>query len=417
MSEQQRRADLRADIRREIDTSSRLLVHTRSSVQKGIEQKQPVVALHPNHFTENTQYSAISKNSPLRTRGDSPSGKRSAAFMRNVYGNSVGTCIKQDPVNMVSRPTPASPHRIASPSRTDSHALVYGKQRRASSELPVPASVDNVESSLAGKIIRRSGDHHKNIIFPQEATGKVEKSNGRLWISKPLSNGDRHAQSKKLFDEKGTSIETRPETPTSGRRVLHQKQNLDGAGANVTSSPSRTNLRSRIDQFHTLQAPYRETDGPRAKVSAEGPRLNTGLMGLGASGKQKRTVDNSTDNLLDFQDKGWKGVHDIPLNRGPQLVAGKSHTSYQTINLAEHTAAEVNEKPFRPSTVVMNGPPSFVPEPMRRRASPSARKFDNAQFNSDIHNNAPVAATRIESPVRRGRSPGKFSPLRQSSIY
>jgi hypothetical protein len=419
-----RRAALKSELRREIDASSRLLVHTKSSVHKtGNTEARVVVPTLAQHLRETTT------EQPGSARPDSP--RRSESFMRNFHSAGAINAIRQ--VAPARTELPGSPRRgTGSPSRRAASPAAA-----TASSNPVFPQTDADDGNVlkferGGRIARSAFEHHRGIVIPAESSDSHE--HGKLWLRKPLSDGSRHAQSKRLFPERrasspaaelppadgafpDTTNASRRRTDSPGRRMIERQDNLSGCGAAVTREQpavvtgrkhdSRTNSPSR--------APYFEPQLELRTGSNGQPRRNSGLLGYGPTGKSHAVKPSDYPRLLD-EESGAQGPERV--TRGVRLVEGRSHRNLNTLALQEHSKAEVNdrEERFRPSVVVMQGPPPFVPPPPPQRTQ-SPRRGSGKWPDSDIFNIGPAVPRETQQPLRVGRGIGSFSPARQERPF
>lgn len=357
---------------------------------------------------------AVPAPSP-RNRTDSPLGgkARSQLFIQQFSGSGAVSCMhgQSEPI----KERPASPRRLGSTLTAAAASVVTAPpvSARVRRHTP-PAPVVPTEShDLYGHVLMSNQPHHKRIIFPAERVHAANPiTHDKLWTQRPLADGTRFVPSKRLVPQPcaDSTLPENPITPRSGRRVFAQEPHIEGCGMSVKQDP-REVPPHRVDKFHSLVAPYREFRSDGTHEPNDGPS-NRGLLGFAPTGRRSIDVGHA-GNITEHKDGGW-GFTDRD-KRGPAKVEGRTEAQpFQTVLYRQTPeTAPPKEATFRPSLVVMSGPPSFqAPPPPPRSNSPTLR-YNSDRWTSDLFHVGPAPVN--PSPVRRGRSPGIYSPLRGQS--
>lgn len=396
-----------------ISADSRLFKHTAASEPK-FTGERTVIPRHPSMIPDNScapepTIPSARTGSPLR---------KSDSFYRMFHSTGAIAAIRGDAPMLATQSTSAnssvrrgSDCAVLSPSATNpQQPLGPSNDSAVGSRSRTPER----SSSVGG--IRRHG--HANMTTE-------ERDTRGCWLAKPLSDGSRYTKTKRMFtaqsqwggvgsgggggrDSPARSGSREPaardESPIrAGRRVFTPREGIVGSSCTVVAA-EKPHVPHRVQHFHHTDPPFRTADTPPLEGG-----VFTGLMGIGPSGR-RHIPSGDTAELLWHTESSWRND---PHRRGPQLVAGYSHKSVETTNLAAYTAEQLNEKKFRPSVVVMHGPPPFRPQSPARGRSPS--RGVGAPRDSDIF---PVGGIpnvpfpHMEMPVM-SRSIGSFSPLRQ----
>jgi hypothetical protein len=417
-----RRAALKAELRKEIDSSSRLLAHTKSSFPKtGNPEHRIVVPTLGQTLREESN-----ANASAGSGTNSP--RRSDSFNKNFHSTAAVSCIRNVPTRVEYT---ASPQRgPSSPARKSRASSPVSQAAKA--VLPVTASAESdvLTVKRAGPIARSALYHHPGIVLPAEAS--QSESHNKLWLRKPLADGTRHAQTKRLFPERrsdsplrgiGPAASDVSEEPSQhrrtdspgGRRRIDVSDNLSGPSATVVrEQPAPVTGRKHEHRSDSPRvAPYFENAAERDPNSQ---RRDAGLLGYGPTGKAHFVKPDDHPHLLD-DDNGKTGPE--PVSRGVRLVGGKSHRSLNMLALHEHAKEEVRdrEEAFRPSIMVMQGPPPFVPPPLPPRTNSPRRGAARMGDNDIFHTQPAVPQASSTTPLHIGRGIGRYSPARQDRPF
>lgn len=354
--------------------------------------RAPVVPQQPVLMRDTVPQRCDSPSRSARERDFTGTGAKEALF-----GGWAG-----EPPQSISRGGP----QVAASKREGSPATDRGRATTPAREA----------ASAACSGIRRSGrmNESTNHIFPKE--GEEDKIRG-LWLAKPLANGRRLTYTKKMVEPPATAIsaQQRADSPKPGKRVIQAEDHLLGVACTATQYEERP-VHHRVARFHDGPSPFLVGHDIESKSRAElaADERKAGLLGLGPTGKRRIEERGGLGmGIIAHRDDGWEQPH--ARKTGVAKVAGRSDTHVDVTNLAQYTAAELNEKKFRPSSVHLTGPPPFVPPPPpERRNSPRRRVLEPPASGVLPLGTAPRAAYDNAPSFVLHRHPGTFSPLRQN---
>ena len=287
-----------------------------------------------------------------------------------------------------------------------------------SSRTNSPAPQRNQSPTPAGGRIRRPDKNAHTPLFTETAGSKVAPTSGResrsLFLNNPLSDGSRHMPQKRMFTPQTTP--ERAPSPIPRKRVIQRPDSIEGCSMTVVTEP-KARTPHRIERYHTQTGNFEIDQDNTMEGGFHKQLTKVGLLGYGPTGK-RRIQPRDMENLLDHPDSAPKAYYSDPRappkKTGTQMVPGKSHSSVVVWDLKSYTPEELNERKFKPSSVHLEGPPPFIPNsPQRRTGSPCRRRIDPGTSDIFPCGDAPVIRNPHSPALVRGRSPGRYSPLRQ----
>lgn len=327
----------------------------------------------------------------------------------------------------------------------------------------VPVEKNSATMEARADSIVRSAPfpHHKNIVFPDEDTS-VDTNRTRLWMNRPLKNGQFEATRKRTYNmptfrgsdesigslmynnnsnnNSGTDVishssqQTQQQSIHASKKQIAVPTHLQGAAGFITEQerPPRFMVRPQAD--HTFNPPYNETGELIGGVPQEIPRA--------AKTFGKRHMSPIRVAGVEFE-KSAAGWSDQPV----QKKSGPRYYGLTTANSKDFPRTDSPPKPgelpaFRPSIIVMSGAPAFVPSlsasqrantPQPRSNSPGRRMihtprdhdiFGAREVKQSWHPQPELAArqpTLTAAPgsveIKRCRGMGTYSPQRVQPKY